>query len=143
MTPFRMLLIDDDPAMVRLLQRVISRSFPEQISLTALTDPSKAVAWIDENLPDLVVTDLEMPAINGLAILQRVRRRNACAQVIVLTGHSSTTALLEAAENGAVDYLLKPADQEELIHLLHQACERIGRWKEALLGTWRTTLAQS
>lgn len=133
----RLLLIDDDPAMVRLLSQVIGRSFADRIELVEMTDGPSARLWIEEHMPDLVVTDLEMPTVDGLEILKCAKRRNPCAQVLMLTGHSSIEALFEALESGASDYLLKPVDQESLVMLLEQACSRVLRWKQALRGTMR------
>ena len=75
---------------------------------------------------------------DGLELLQCAKRRNACTQVLFMTGHSTQEALLVALERGASDYLLKPVDQTELIELLKQSYQRQRRWKKALLGTWRS-----
>ncbi len=135
-TKTRLLLVDDDPAMIRLLARVIDRSFGEEIELHSLTDPAEARDAIERNLIDILVTDLEMPGTNGLSLLRCAKRRNALTQVLFITGHSSLAALSDALDLGATDYLLKPLDQTELVELLQQAQKRIRRWREALAGTF-------
>jgi DNA-binding NtrC family response regulator len=132
----KLLLVDDDPSMVRLLTRVIDRSFGEEIELQSLIDPTKARDAIERDLIDILITDLEMPGINGLGLLRCAKRRNALTQVLFMTGHSSLDALGDALELGATDYLLKPLDQAELVKLLEQAQNRVRRWRQALAGTF-------
>ncbi len=137
---FKMLVLDDDPAMVRLLRKVIDREFGDQLDqldLTDLTDPVEARKWIEENAPDIVLTDLEMPQVSGLEILRCSKRRNVRSQVLLLTGHSNTESLLDALELGAIDYLIKPVDQQELTELLTHSFARITRWKNAMRETIR------
>ncbi len=130
-----LLLVDDDESMVRLLSRIIERSFGDRIELHALTDSLAAMAWIESNLADILVTDLEMRGVDGLELLRSVKRKNPCAQVLLITGHSTLEALTDALEFGATDYLLKPFDQAELIALIDDADKRLRRWRAALAGT--------
>ncbi|MCH7729862.1 MAG: response regulator [Planctomycetes bacterium] len=132
----KLLLIDDDPAMVRLLTVVIERSMNDEIELESLTDPQEARSRLEEGGVDILLTDLEMPGISGLELLRCAKRRSASTQVLFITGHSTREALLDALEMGATDYLLKPVDQSQLVDLLRQAHDRQYRWKQALQGTW-------
>ncbi len=134
----KLLLVDDDPSMVRLLAKVIDRCFGEQIELQCLTDSAKARETIENDLIGILLTDLEMPGTNGLSLLRCAKRRNALTQVLFITGHSSLEALSDALELGATDYLLKPLDQAELVEILGQAQKRLRRWQEALAGTFHT-----
>ena len=133
--PTKLLLVDDDPSMVRLLTRIIERQFAGGIELTSLVDPKEARKRIEEQVVDILITDLEMPGINGLELLRCAKRRNACTQVLFMTGHSTLDAITDALELGATDYLLKPLDQEQLVKLVGDAQERLVRWREALAGT--------
>lgn len=133
-----LLLIDDDPAMVHLLSRVINRRLGgETVEVEALTDSQQALTRLASEVVDIVVTDFDMPSINGLDILRAAKQRNDCTQVLFITGMSSQDTLLEAMEHGATDYLLKPVDQDELIELIEQAHSRHHRWRQALAGTWQ------
>ncbi len=131
-----LLLSDDDPNMVRLLTRIIDRSLGGQIKIESLTDPAEARARIDEGGVDILLSDLEMPGVDGLELLRCAKKRSAYTQILFLTGHSSHDALLDALELGATDYLLKPVDQQELLELIDQAQSRLRRWRQALAGTW-------
>jgi len=132
----KLLLVDDDPSMVRLLAKIVDRSFGDDMEMQCLTDPTKARDAIERNIIDILVTDLEMPGTNGLGLLRCAKRRNALTQVLFITGHSSLDALSDALELGATDYLLKPLDQAELVELLEQAQKRVQRWRQALAGTF-------
>lgn len=132
-----LLLVDDDPSIVRLLSRILERSFGDEIVIQSLTDPTEARSRILEGGVDILVTDLEMPKVNGLELLRCAKQRNASTQALFFTAHSSREALLEAIETGATDYLLKPVDQEQLIELIRQALSRLQRWNLALAETWR------
>ncbi len=137
-TKTKLLLVDDDPSMLRLLAKVIDRSFGGKIELHSLTDPAKARDVIERDLIDILVTDLDMPGINGLGLLRCAKRKNALTQVLFVTGQSSVDALSDALELGATDYLLKPLDQTQLVELLDQAQKRVERWRQALAGTLQT-----
>src|SRR5271157_4109258 len=117
----KLLPVDDDPAMVRLLAKVIDRSFGEEIELRCLTDSAKARETIENDLIGILLTDLEMPGTNGLSLLRCAKRRNALTQVLFMTGQSSVAALSDALDLGATDYLLKPLDQAQLVEILDQA----------------------
>jgi YesN/AraC family two-component response regulator len=138
----KLLLVDDDPSMVRFLTKIINLSFGEEIELQSLSDPTMARDTIERNLIDILVTDLEMPGINGLGLLRCAKRRNALTQVLFITGHSSFDALNDALDLGATDYLLKPLDQTELVELLDQAQKRVRRWRQALAGTFNIRESQ-
>jgi DNA-binding NtrC family response regulator len=133
--PFKLLLIDDDPIMVRLLTKVVELTFGALVEVRALTDSQEAYRWIENELVEVMITDLEMPAINGLELLRCVKRKNPCAQVLFITGNSTLEALSEAVEFGATDYLLKPLDRMEFVELVQDAVKRVRRWRAALAGT--------
>lgn len=133
----RLLLVDDDPDMLRLLTTLIEREFGGEIQIESLADAALAKNRLNEGGVDILLTDLEMPGVNGLALLRRAKRRNAYTQVLFITGHSTQEALLDALELGATDYLLKPIHHRELLHVIRQAHERQRRWQQALAGTWQ------
>ena len=132
-----LLLVDDDPTILRFLSKVISRSYGDHLTIETLCDPSLAQKRIDESVVDILLTDLDMPGINGLELLRYTRMRNPFTQVLLFTGHSHQDALLDALESGATDYLLKPVDQQQLIELVGQAHSRQQRWQRALAETWQ------
>jgi DNA-binding NtrC family response regulator len=136
-----LLVVDDDPSMVRLLVKVIERAMGDDVVVESFTDPVAAWRRIDEGNVDILLSDLEMPGYDGLELLRSAKRRNAFTQVLLLTGKSKQEALLDALEIGATDYLLKPVDQKQLLELLDEANRRLRRWREALAATWQSASA--
>jgi two-component system response regulator YesN len=137
LNPTTLLLVDDDPSMVRLLKKLIERSCGDQLQMETLTDSAAALERIDRGGIDILVSDLDMPGIDGLDLLRCAKQRSACTQVLFLTGQSTQQAIMEAMELGATDYLLKPAGHEELLELIRQAQGRQRRWQQALAATWK------
>lgn len=132
-----LLLVDDDPAVVRLLTAILNQALGDQLNVEVFTDPTSACQRLDKGGVDILLTDLEMPNISGLEILRFAKKRNAVTQVLFLTGRSSHESLMYALELGAVDYVLKPVDRNELVELVGQAVARQRRWQQALADTWR------
>lgn len=130
-----LLIVDDDPSMVRLLTRLVEQRLGDKLNVCGLTDSSEALAWLEHNCCDILVSDIDMPDVDGLQMLRFAKRRNAWTQVIFITGHTTWDRLTEAVEFGASDYLLKPIDQDDLIALLSQQYVRCARWQFAVLGT--------
>lgn len=133
----RLLLVDDDPDMLRLLTTLIETEFGGDIKIESLVQAAAARDRLEQGGVDILLTDLEMPGVNGLALLRCAKRRNAYTQVLFITGHSTQEALLDALDLGATDYLLKPINRREVLHVIRQAHERQQRWQQALAGTWQ------
>lgn len=129
-------LVDDDAAITRLAERYLRAEFAGAISLTVFNDPLTARQAIDEQGCDLLLSDIQMPGLSGLGMLRFAKARNAWTQVIFMTGHSTWDCIAEAIENGAADYLLKPLDRKDLVHVVQESCGRIARWQKVVRATW-------
>lgn len=121
----KMLLIDDDQGVLLPLARLIGRAFEDRIELTVLSDPAAALLWIERNSPDLVVTDLEMPGIDGFAILECARSHNPSAQVVIHSGHVSEEALSRALTLEAARYVPKHVGFQALRGVLEHAYDHV------------------
>ena len=131
-TPVQILVVDDDPAIVELLEGLLQQGFQDNVQIKTATDPYEARRYLETDVVDLLITDLEMPGVNGLELLRGVKRRDAWTQVLLLTGHSSLDAVTTAMELGATDYLLKPLDPSELEEVVQGTLRRYHRWQLAL-----------
>lgn len=141
--PITFLVVDDDPAMVTLIERIVSRDKELNFVVEVFGDPIAAKNRMQEIVVDILLTDLEMPHLDGVHLLKFAKSRNALTQVLLLTGHSSQDALMAALEIGAADYLLKPLDSKQLIEVLHEAQRRNWRWTDALRRTWQNRHASA
>ncbi len=130
----KVLILDDDPAITQILFRILEGSFGDQLQFHVQNDAQQALVWIHKNLPDVILSDLQMPAVSGLDIIEQSRQRNPLTQVIMLTGHASTMSLLAALAAGGSHYLLKPVVKEAVVLVVQQTTERVRRWKTALVG---------
>lgn len=133
--PLRVLLVDDDPLTLELLEHFIRERFPGDMQVKATTDSAAAERFLDAEVIDLLITDLQMPEIDGIELLRRAKAKNAWTQVLMLTGHSDLCALTDAMELGADDYMLKPFDPDGLQEEITAALRRLGRWQKAVAGT--------
>jgi DNA-binding NtrC family response regulator len=100
-----LLIVDDNPASLELLSTAL-----EQPDLTILTaeDPEEALDLVFEKHPDIVLTDLVMPKMSGIDLLERIAAFDPAIDVVLMTAHYSTESAVEAIRKGASDYLNKP-----------------------------------
>jgi two-component system response regulator MprA len=125
----RILVVDDDPAMLRMLVRTLSA---EGHDVEAAADGGAALAAVERRAPDSVVLDVAMPGMDGLAVCRRLRARGLTAPVLLLTARDGIPDRVAGLEAGADDYLLKPFAVEELLARLG-AIGRRGRPRADLL----------
>lgn len=120
MTEFRILLIDDEPAQITSI-----KSFLKRRNYTVLSASSgvEGMSLIHENSIDLVFTDFRMQEMNGLEVVQEVKKFNPELPVVVMTAFSDTEDAVKVMKEGAYDYLAKPVDLDELEILVEKAKE--------------------
>ncbi|MDX1970977.1 MAG: sigma-54 dependent transcriptional regulator [Candidatus Sumerlaeia bacterium] len=106
----RLLILDDEERMTSLLKRSLER---EGYEVEAFTNPEQAVEALKTHRFQVLLTDLRMPGMNGLEILQRCKQISPETEVILMTAFASVETAREALKLGAVDYLLKPVSAEE------------------------------
>jgi len=121
-TPPRVLLVEDEVNMARTLSKILAR---KGYAVRVARNGEEALAALAAEPADVIVTDLNMPVMDGMQLLRHLRgdagepaageRRLVDPPTVVLTGHGSTQAAVEAMKLGAYDYLVKPCDPEELL----------------------------
>jgi DNA-binding NtrC family response regulator len=114
------LVVDDDRRMRELLAEVFSEN---NYQVTIASDGDEAIQALDQNNFGLIITDLQMPKQDGIAILQYAMNADADVPVIMITGHGSIDSALAAMKQGAYDYLEKPFDPEELLLIARRAVD--------------------
>jgi two-component system NtrC family response regulator len=119
--PFRVLVVDDEPAQLELVAGFLAKRGFEVI---AERDGRRAVERYRREPVDAVLTDQKMPAFSGLALLAAVRAINPEAAVIVMTAYGTIGDAVAAIKDGAADYLTKPLNLDELLHRLAQVRDR-------------------
>ncbi len=116
------ILVVDDETNVLLTMTSILRQ--EGFEVDEANGGEKALAAIRERSYDLVLTDLNMPGVNGMQVLAEVRKLSPSTVTVVITGYGSLNSALEAIQLGAYEYLLKPTEVEELKQAVRRSLDR-------------------
>ena len=114
-------IVDDDQSVRRSLKRLFKSAG------CAAEAFSSAEAYLDRAMfegPICLVLDVRMPGLNGLDLQEKLEARGGCEEIVFITGHHDVPTCRQAMKNGAVDFLMKPFDAEELIAAVRRALER-------------------
>ncbi len=117
------LVVDDQEDFARGLARLLRTRFPEHLVLEAFSGPS-ALDILHEGRVRLMITDLRMPAMSGLALLNAALTGCPHLSVVMLTAHGSIETAVEALKAGAYDFLTKPVEPEDLFRVVEKGLER-------------------
>ncbi|MBX7232896.1 MAG: response regulator transcription factor [Caldilineales bacterium] len=115
------LIADDDPRLLKMLQRTLSY---EGFRVFSASDGNAALAEMHAHRPDLVVLDWLMPGLDGLGVLERMRATGDKTLVLMLTARDAVENRVEGLESGADDYLIKPFAPAELLARVHALLRR-------------------
>jgi DNA-binding NtrC family response regulator len=116
------LIVEDDPAVVRLLRSALGTFQREHVYRVAVAaDGAEALATLQRTEFDLVLLDMYMPRMTGLEVLAQMRRLNVRSPVLMMTGNNDAKAATEAIGAGIFAYIPKPLDLRRLEHLVSLA----------------------
>lgn len=110
----KILVVDDKQSLSELVAQFLGQSY----DVITVENGLAAISWLHEgNMPDLIITDLEMPVMNGFELIKRVRQTGVFSDIpiIVLSCRDSSSDRIECLRLGADDYLVKPFNPEELL----------------------------
>ena len=119
--PVRVLVVDDEPDFVELFASRLQEMGEKVVGVSGGWECLKA---LEKEEFDVVFLDIKMPGMDGLETLKAIKAEYPLVEVILLTGHGSIDTAVEGMKAGAFDYLLKPADYDELIQKLQAARNR-------------------
>ena len=111
MSAGRVLVVDDEPDMVENCARILKRAGYECLTTS---DPRAALALIESERPDLLLTDLKMPGMDGMELLRRAREADPALPVILITAFATIESAVAAIKDGAFDYLPKNFGVDQL-----------------------------
>jgi DNA-binding NtrC family response regulator len=118
--PSRVMVVDDDTETLALLREVVTK---EGYEVVTAEDAESAMRQLGEFQPDLVITDIHMPGMDGLALLAAVREKAPDILVILLTAYGSLKTAVDSIKAGAFDYLSKPFVVEDIRLVVRRAIE--------------------
>jgi two-component system response regulator RegA len=112
-----LLIVDDDDTFrKRLAKAFSSRGYDVQVA----ADFDEAMTLCQQESPEWAILDLKMPKRSGLELLQAMLHCDQTIQILILTGYGSIATAIEAVKLGAIHYLTKPADVDEILAVFHQ-----------------------
>jgi DNA-binding NtrC family response regulator len=134
----KVLFVDDE---VDFLETLMKRMKKRGVDVAGVGSGEQALDYLYNQPVDVVVLDVRMPGIGGINTLREIKKIDSLMEVIMLTGHASIEAAIEGMQLGAFDYLMKPADFDELFYKIQDAFKRrtIQKQKIEKLGNIKLT----
>ena len=112
------LLVDDDPAVGKVLGALLEQ---DGLSTHFVQSGEAALESMASDVPGVVVSDVRMPGMDGLALLREVGARWSGLPVVLITAHGTIALAVDALKAGAADFVLKPFDREEILYVIRKA----------------------
>jgi DNA-binding NtrC family response regulator len=128
------LVVDDEPRQLEILKTILTR---EGYEVDTSASGEEALQLLLSSPPQVLLTDLKLPGLDGIQLLEAALRDAPSCSAVVMTAHGSVDTAVEAMKKGAFDYLTKPLDRERLLLVLGRAMETV-----RLRGENRTLRAQ-
>jgi DNA-binding NtrC family response regulator len=125
--PERILAVDDEPNMLRLLKTILASKTNYEVVTT--NNPLEAAKLLQEEPFDLLITDLKMPLMDGMDLIETVKKIDVALPIIMVTAYGTIETAEEAIQKGAYDYITKPFRQEAILITLKRALE----WRQMQL----------
>jgi two-component system response regulator GlrR len=147
MSKARILIVDDDPDLLRLLTFRLEGA---DYAVESADSAERALAKLSVAIPQLVITDLRMSGMDGMALFENIHKSNPALPVIILTAHGTIPDAVAATQRGVFGYLTKPFDSKDLLHQVEKAvalsggkrCKRAGagreRYRQGIAGPGHT-----
>lgn len=132
-TVYKLLLVDDEPIIREGLEQMIDW---EKFGLWLTASCPNAVAALDsmmDDMPDILLTDIRLPGMTGLELIQSAMALHPMLQSVVISGYDTFQYAQQALKYGVIEYLLKPFSQEELEQALLRACHAIDKERKKVL----------
>ncbi|WP_275299070.1 two-component system response regulator GlrR [Billgrantia kenyensis] len=136
-TNAHVLLVDDDVSLLRLLgMRLESRGY----RVTTAESGSEALRKLEAEQPDIVLSDLRMDEMDGMALFQAIQREVPGLPVIILTAHGSIPDAVSATQQGVFSFLTKPVDRDELFRAIDEALAHMPTGSSGEVDAWRASI---
>lgn len=114
------LIVDDEEDMLETCRMVLE---PLEVEVVSTTSPLKALEYLKSKSIDVLVTDLRMPEMNGIKLIERAKTLSPDTEILVFTAYASIETAVEAIKRGAFNYIQKPFSKEQFIELIKRALE--------------------
>ena len=125
---YRVLYVEDDPATLRSMVQILEKFFAEVISAT---NGQEGLSRFRDRKPDLVMTDVRMPVMDGLQMIDAIKNEAPDQAVIILSAHNEPDYFTDAIRKGVSDFILKPLQMNQLVAALGRTCKEIRNARDA------------
>lgn len=115
----RILIVDDEPDMLKLLSMIIREKTPYEPVTT--NNPLEALEMARQGRFDLVIADLKMPGLDGMELLEAIKRADEDIPVIIITAYGTVESAIETMRKGGFDFITKPFRKEQILYTIDKA----------------------
>jgi len=130
--PEKILLVDDEPDMLKLLEMIIREKTPYET--VATNNPLEALELTKQGGFDIVIADLKMPGLDGIELLEAIKKVDEDIPVIIITAYGTVESAVESMQKGGFDFITKPFRKEQILFTIDKALKflRLQRENKAL-----------
>jgi len=121
MEAMKLMLVDDEKRFLSTTRKLLEKKGYDVVTASC---GAEALERLRTHRVHVVVLDVKMPGMDGVATLREIKKQFPMVEVIMLTGHATVESAVEGLKSGAVDYLMKPADLEEIVAKAKDAFQR-------------------
>ncbi len=121
MEKMKMLVVDDEERFLSTTKKLLAKKGYDAVTAAS---GAEALEKIRVQNIHVVILDVKMPGMDGNATLKEIKRQYPLTEVIMLTGHATMESAIDGLKSGAIDYLMKPADIDEIIQKAEEAFEK-------------------
>jgi len=115
----RILIVDDEPDMLKLLSMILREK--TSYAITTTNNPLEAVDLAQKEGFDLVISDLKMPGLDGIELIDAIKKVNEDIPIIIMTAYGTVESATEAIQKGGFDFITKPFRKEQILFTLDKA----------------------
>jgi DNA-binding NtrC family response regulator len=118
----QVMIVDDEPDMLSMLRLTIEKKCSCQV--ISASSGLVALEQLSQCRPDVILSDIKMPDLDGLELLNKIREYDQTISVVIMTGYGTIDMAVQALKNGAYDFLQKPFDKDHLVRVIRNGLER-------------------
>ena len=111
-------IVDDDKSIRWVLEKALKSN---DVDIESFSRPEQVLEKIKNEEPDVIITDIRMPGMDGISLLDRIKQHSPNIPVIIMTAYSDLDRAVSAFQGGAYEYLSKPFDVDEVVSLVRRA----------------------
>ncbi|QVL30380.1 sigma-54-dependent Fis family transcriptional regulator [Telmatocola sphagniphila] len=116
----RLIVIDDDPLVIKCFHYAFP---PDEFEVREALTGAEGLYTFNEDRPDVVISDVRLPDMSGLDLVEKFKAIDSRIPIILMTGHGTAETAIMAMRQGAFDYIMKPIDPDQLLECVNKACE--------------------